>query len=70
MELTTLKQKLVQIKKGKEKYVYIKYEDRQISCTYILDNTTQDYNTGQKGGIRKEQKKRKEKMKERKINIH
>ena len=37
-------------KKGgkEEKDVYLKYKDRHISCTYILDNTRQGYNTGQK----------------------
>ena len=44
--------------KGNEKYVYIKYGDRHISCKYILYNTRQGYNTGQRGG------------EERKKNIH
>ena len=46
--------------KGKEKYIYIKYEDRYISCTHILDITRQGYNAGQnKGGGRKEKKEKK-----------
>ena len=37
-------------KKAKEKgnHLYIKYQDRRIGCTYILDNTRQGSSTGQK----------------------
>ena len=45
--------------KGKERYIYIKYEDRYISCTHILDITGQGYNAGQnKGGGEKKRKRR------------
>ena len=44
-----MKQKIIQLatswKGEKEKDVYKKYKDRHISCTYILDNTRQGYNT-------------------------
>ena len=35
-------------RKKRDKDVYIKYKEKHISCTYILDNTRQGYNTGQK----------------------